>query len=65
MCAAAYLCLFGVSASSASAIIELGAPLCLALIASSAVATAWFVARRRRRVAACQERAPSCCGSGS
>jgi len=65
LCAAAYLCLFGVSASSASAIVELGAPLCLALIASSTVATAWFVARRRRRLTAGDERAPTCCGSGS
>ena len=70
LCVAAYLCLFGFSASSAQALVKLGAPLCAALIASSVLATAWFVARRGRRIAAGRatggkvvEREPSCCGS--
>jgi hypothetical protein len=51
LCAAAYLCLFGVSASSARDVAELGLPLCVALIAGSTLATALFVARRSRPLA--------------
>ena len=63
LCAAAYLCLFGVSASSARAVVQLGLPLCLALIGASAVATALFVARRGRHLAAREKSDDSCCGS--
>jgi hypothetical protein len=49
LCLAAYLCLFGVSAGSAQAIVKLGAPLCLSLIVVSALGTALFVAQRGRR----------------
>jgi hypothetical protein len=63
LCAAAYLCLFGFSASSAQAATRLGLPLCVALIAGSALATALFVARRGKRVAARAESEQSCCGS--
>lgn len=52
LCVAAYLCFFGVSASSARAVVQLGVPLCLALVAGSALATALFVAQRGRRLAA-------------
>jgi hypothetical protein len=55
LCAAAYLCLFGVSAGSAQAIVKLGVPLCLGLIVASAFATALFVARRGRRLSAGQK----------
>ena len=64
LCAAAYLGLFGVSASSAQAVVELGVPLCVALIASSTLATAWFLARRSRRVAVGAVCAQTCCGGG-
>ena len=50
LCAAAYLCLFGVSAGSAQAIVKLGLPLALGLVVVSAVATALFVAHRGRRL---------------
>jgi hypothetical protein len=50
LCAAAYLCLFGVSAGSAQAIVKLGVPLCLGLIVVSALATALFVSHRGRRL---------------
>jgi|SRR5450432_3349326 len=50
LCAAAYLCLFGVSAGSAQAIVKLGVPLCLGLIFASALGTALFVAHRGRRL---------------
>jgi len=63
LCLAAYLCLFGVSASSAQALAQLGVPLCFTLIAGSALATAWFVARRGRRLAARSESKATCCGS--
>jgi len=63
LCAAAYLGLLGVSASSARAVVALGVPLCVASTAVSAVATALFVARRGTRVAARVERKPTCCGS--
>ena len=59
LCLAAYLCLFGVSASSARAAVQLGVPLCVALIASSTLATAWFVARRARSVADSSQREPA------
>ncbi|HEY3257164.1 MAG TPA: hypothetical protein VGJ91_24570 [Polyangiaceae bacterium] len=63
LCAAAYLCLFGLSASSAQAVVKLGLPLCLTLIACSVLATALFVARRGRRVATRCETKSGCCGS--
>lgn len=63
MCVAAYLCLFGVSASSAHAMVRLGWPLCIALIAGSALATALFVARRGRHSVAREKNADSCCGT--
>jgi len=63
LCAAAYLCLFGLSANSAQATVKLGLPLCIALIAGSALATAWFVARRGRRVATRPQRGKTCCAS--
>jgi len=63
LCAAAYLCLFGVSASSARAAVQLGLPLCIAMIAGSALATAWFVARRGRHLAAGEKSTESCCSS--
>lgn len=62
LCAAAYLCLFGLSASSARAVVQLGLPLCIALIAASALATALFVARRGRRLARREKASDSCCG---
>jgi len=73
LCVAAYLCLFGFSASSARAVAELGRPLCVALIAGSTLATALFVARRSRRRAdrasvagnagaGDEPRSHSCCG---
>jgi len=65
LCLAAYLCLFGVSASSARAVAELGLPLCLTLIAGSTLASAWFVARRRRRCAVRSESIQTCCGASS
>ncbi len=52
LCAAAYLCLFGMSASSAQAVVKLGLPLCITLIAVSAFSSALFVARRGRRALA-------------
>jgi hypothetical protein len=57
LCVAAYLCLFGVSAGSAQALVKLGAPLCLGLIVASALGTALFVAERGRRLA---KRGASC-----
>ena len=63
LCAAAYLCLFGVSASSARAVVRLGLPLCVAVIAGSALATVWFVARRGRHSVAREKSADSCCGT--
>lgn len=63
LCLAAYLCLFGVSASSAQAAVKLGVPLCVALIAGSALATALVAVRRGRRMAARSERAHRCCDS--
>ena len=63
LCAAAYLCLFGVSASSARAVVELGLPLCLALIAGSTLATALFVAQRSRRHAWQRTRRRTCCAA--
>jgi len=63
LCAAAYLSLFGLSASSARALLGWRAPLCVALIAGSTVATAWFVARRGRRLAAASARERGCCGA--
>ncbi len=50
LCAAAYLCLFGVSAGSAQAIVKLGVPLCLGLIFASVLGTALFVAHRGMRL---------------
>lgn len=64
LCLAAYLCLFGVSASSARAVVQLGRPLCLALIAASALATALFVLRRSRDLARRDKSASSCCRNG-
>jgi len=63
LCAAAYLCLFGVSASSARAVVRLGLPLCIALVAGSALATALFVARRGRNSVAREKSSDSCCGT--
>ncbi|MEI9937652.1 MAG: hypothetical protein WDO69_10575 [Pseudomonadota bacterium] len=63
LCAAAYLCLFGVSASSAQAVVKLGLPLCIALVAGSALATAWFVARRGQRVRRCCQSARQSSGT--
>lgn len=63
LCAAAYLCLFGVSASSARAVVQLGLPLCLALIGASTVATALFIARRGRHLAAREKSGDSCCST--
>lgn len=63
VCVAAYLGLFGVSASSARAVVQLGVPLCIALIAGSALATALFVAQRGRRLAAREKDRDSCCGA--
>ena len=51
LCVAAYLCLFGVSASSARAAARLGLPLCVGMVCISVLATAVFVARRGRRLA--------------
>ena len=59
LCFAAYLCVFGVSASSARSVAWLGVPLCIALIASSALATAVFVAQRDRRLAS--RKSDTCC----
>lgn len=50
LCLAAYLCLFGLSASTASALARLGLPLCLSALALTAVASAVFVARSARGV---------------
>jgi len=63
LCVAAYLGLFGFSASSAQAVAKLGLPLCVALIAGSALATAWFVARRSWRRPARVDSERSCCRS--
>jgi hypothetical protein len=63
LCAAAYLCLFGVSASSARAAVQLGLPLCLMLIAGSTVATALFIARRGRQIASRAKSSHSCCST--
>ena len=52
LCVAAYLCLFGMSASSAVAVVKLGVPLCLAMVACSALVTALLVSRRGRRLRA-------------
>lgn len=49
LCFAAYLCLFGLSASTAHAVAFLGRPLAFALIAGSALATALLVMQRARR----------------
>jgi hypothetical protein len=51
LCLAAYLCVFGVSASSARSVAWLGVPLCAALIGASVIATAVLVAKRGRRSA--------------
>jgi len=63
LCAAAYLCLFGVSASSARAVVQLGLSLCLALVGASTAATLLFVARRGRNLSAREKSRDSCCGS--
>ncbi|HET7544916.1 MAG TPA: hypothetical protein VFK05_33855 [Polyangiaceae bacterium] len=63
LCAAAYLCLFGISASSARAVVALGLPLCLTLIAGSTLATALFVARRSRLGVCHGDRAQSAAGA--
>jgi predicted transporter len=63
LCVAAYLCLFGVSASGARAVVQLGLPLCLALIGGSTVATALFVARRGRHAVSREKSGDSCCGT--
>jgi len=63
LCVAAYLCMFGFSASSASALVQLGLPLCVALISASALATALFVARRGRRLPTASKSPPACCDS--
>ena len=60
LCIAAYLCLFGVSAGAARTAATLGAPLCIGLIALSALATALFVARRGHQ-AKNRRSASSCC----
>ena len=64
LCFAAYLCLFGVSASTARAIAVLGRPLALGLVACSVIATAWFVAQRARSRKVSSAR-PSCCSQRS
>lgn len=51
LCLAAYLCVFGVSASSARSVAWLGVPLCATLIGVSVIATALLVAKRGRRPA--------------
>jgi hypothetical protein len=51
LCFAAYLCVFGVSASTARSVAWLGAPLCATVIGISLIATAVFVAKRGRRPA--------------
>ncbi len=51
LCLAAYLCVFGVSASTARSVAWLGVPLCATLIGVSVVATAVLVAKRGRRPA--------------
>jgi len=62
LCLAAYLCLLGISASSAQALARLGLPLCITLIAGSTLASVWFVVRRGRRLAARSESQATCCG---
>jgi hypothetical protein len=61
LCLAAYLGLFGVSASSARAVVKLGLPLCLTLIAGCALATALFVARRGQRSPTGVHERSTCC----
>ncbi len=51
LCLAAYLCVFGVSASTARSVAWLGVPLCATVIGVSVIATAVFVAKRGRRPA--------------
>ncbi len=65
LCLAAYLCLFGLSASTARAVAVLGLPLALGLIGCSAIATALFVAGRARRVRTARRAhaTRSCCSS--
>jgi len=48
LCLAAYLCLFGVSASTARVVARLGVPLSLALLAGAVLGTACLVAQRGR-----------------
>lgn len=49
LCVAAYLCLFGVSAGSAHAMVGLGPPLCIGLVAAPVLGTTLFIAWRRVR----------------
>ncbi|HYP76091.1 MAG TPA: hypothetical protein VER12_09055 [Polyangiaceae bacterium] len=63
LCAAAYLCLFGLSASSAQAVAELGVPLCVAAIAGSTLATALLVMQRGRRLRARSRSERTCCST--
>jgi hydrogenase/urease accessory protein HupE len=50
LCLAAYLCLFGFSASTARLVVRLGLPLSLALLGAAVLGTGCFVAQRGRRL---------------
>lgn len=65
LCFAAYLCLFGLSASTAHTVAFLGRPLAFALIACSGIATALFVMHRARRARKTQRASASCCSQHS
>jgi hypothetical protein len=72
LCAAAYLGLLGLGAGSARTIVNGSVPLCLGLLFTSALGTAFLVARRRRRAGTARDAqeplvAParsSCCRAG-
>ena len=65
LCLAAYLCLFGLSASTAHAVAFFGRPIAFTLIACSAVATALFVIQRARRLRQAEGAPASCCSQHS
>jgi len=68
LCLAAYLCLFGVSASTARVVVRLGVPLSLAVFAAAVLGTACFVAQRGRQLARARNaptqgaKTGNCCG---
>lgn len=67
LCVAAYLCLLGLGAGSARAVVAIGGPLLGVVLAASLLASAWLIVRRlrqsRRRQPHAVSRDATCCAS--